>query len=80
MVQLSSKEVAAFERDTAQLTVAADAENKISDGTIVVFKNPDTGIQTAGKLKYEGTANTYTLQEVKVEDVISSAQVSDVKK
>lgn len=79
VVQLSSKEVAAFERDTAQLTVAADAENKISDGTIVVFKNPDTGIQTAGKLKYEGTANTYTLQEVKVEDVISSAQVSDVK-
>lgn len=51
----------------------------MSDGTIVVFKNPDTGIQTAGKLKRTGTANTYILREVKAEDVVSSAQVSDVK-
>lgn len=79
VVQLSAKEVTAFDRDTAQLTVLASVGKKVSDGTIVVFKNPDTGIQTAGKLKRTGTANTYILREVKAEDVVSSAQVSDVK-
>lgn len=79
VVQLSAKEVTAFDRDTAQLTIVASAGKKVSDGTIVVFKNPDTGIQTAGKLKRTGTANTYILREVKAEDVVSSAQVSDVK-
>ena len=49
VVQLSAKEVTAFDRDTAQLTVLASVGKKVSDGTIVVFKNPDTGIQTAGK-------------------------------
>ena len=79
VVEISDKDISEFDENSALLMVSQKIASQLSDDTIVVFNNSRTGIKVAGKVKKTNASNIYQLQEVKLEDVVASATISDIK-
>lgn len=79
VVEIGDKDVIEFDENSALLMVSQKIASQLSDDTIVVFNNGRTGIKVAGKVEKTNASNIYQLQEVKLEDVVASATISDIK-
>lgn len=75
---LSSKNVLQNDRDDSQIVVDKDVMEFLQEGEVIVYKDNNTKIKTAGKIEEISADGTVLLSPVKLDEVVKSLAVSDI--
>lgn len=78
VIDLSSATIISMNDDLSQVQLTGGEFTSLAVGDIVILKHPKTGEQFAAEIAAIGAANTLTLSNVELEQVVDSLLLSDI--